>query len=194
VPGALRDHAVDNLRYIREAMERASSFTSIPGWGGFAVGVTALITTAVAQPFAASRPRLWLITWLTCAVAASGIGWTAMVLKGRRSGVSLTSSVARRFFVAYFAPLIAGAVLTIALWRAGSFQPMPAVWLLLYGAAFVSSGAFALRVIPVMGSGFMLLGVIAAFLPLAIGNLLLGVAFGGLHVVFGVLIARRYGG
>lgn len=175
-------------------MERASSFTSIPGWGGFAVGVTALITTAVAQPFASLRPGLWLISWLMCAVVASGIGWTAMVLKGKRSGVSLTSSVARRFFVAYFAPLIAGAVLTVALWRVGTFQPMPAVWLLLYGAAFVSSGAFALRVIPVMGSCFMLFGVIAAFLPLAIANLLLGVAFGGLHVAFGVLIARRYGG
>lgn len=193
MPG-IRDHAVDNLRYIRDAMERAGAFTSIPGWGGFGVGVTALVATAVAQPLASTEPQLWLIAWLMCAVVASGIGWTAMLLKGKRSGVSLTSAVARRFFVAYFAPLIAGGVLTIALWRGGSLQPLPAMWLLLYGAAFVSSGAFSLRVIPVMGSGFMLCGILAAFLPLAMANLILGAAFGGLHIAFGLIIARSYGG
>lgn len=190
----MRDHAVDNLRYIRDTMERAGAFTSIPGWGGFGVGVTALAATAIAQPFASTEPRLWLISWLMCAVVASGIGWTAMVLKGKRSGVSLTSGVARRFFVAYLAPLIAGAILTAALWRSGSFQVLPATWLLLYGAAFVSSGAFSLRVIPMMGSVFMLCGLIAAFLPLTIANLILGAAFGGLHIAFGLIIARSYGG
>ena len=193
MPG-IRDHAVDNLRYIRDTMERAGAFTSIPGWGGFGVGVTALVATAIAQPFASTEPQLWLISWLMCAVVASGIGWTAMVLKGKRSGVSLTSGVARRFFVAYLAPLIAGAVLTAALWRGGSFQALPATWLLLYGAAFVSSGAFSLRVIPVMGGAFMVCGIIAAFVPLTIANLILGAAFGGLHIAFGLIIARSYGG
>lgn len=175
-------------------MERASAFTSIPGWGGFGVGLTAFITTAIAQRFSVAKPQTWLITWLMCAVAASGIGWTAMLLKAKRSGVSLASAVARRFFVAYFAPMIAGAILTFALWRAGSFQPMPATWLLLYGAAFVSSGAFSLRVIPVMGSCFMLFGIAAALAPLPVANLLLGAAFGGLHIAFGFVIARNYGG
>ena len=194
VPEALHDHAANSLRYIRETMERAGSFTSIPGWGGFAVGVTALITTAVAQPYTSLRPGAWLLMWLICAAVAAGIGWTAMALKGRRSGVALTSGIARRFFIAYFAPLVAGAILTFALWREHTFGAMPAVWLLLYGAAFISSGAFSLRVIPVMGACFMILGTAAAFLPLPYTNLLLGAGFGGLHVVFGVIIARNYGG
>jgi hypothetical protein len=132
--------------------------------------------------------------WLICAAVAAGIGWTAMALKGKRAGVSLTSGVARRFFVSYFAPLIAGAVLTLALWIDQSFRPMPAVWLLLYGAAFISSGAFSLRVVPIMGAAFMLLGAGAAFLPLPFSNLLLGTGFGGLHIAFGWIIARNYGG
>ena len=191
---ALRDHAVDNLRYIRDAMERASAFTSIPGKGGLAIGILALITTAVAQRLAITDPQEWLIAWLICAVLASIIGWSAMMLKARRSGVPLTGSVARRFFVAYFAPMIAGAILTFALWRSGVYQPMPAVWLLLYGTAFVSSGAFSLRVVPIMGSAFMTLGIAAVFFPLSIANLLLGLGFGVIHVVFGVVIARSYGG
>jgi hypothetical protein len=104
------------------------------------------------------------------------------------------SGAAKRFFISYFAPLVAGAVVTLALVRAEAYAAIPAVWLLLYGAAFVSSGAFSIRVIPVMGVAFMLLGGLAALLPLGASNILLGIAFGGLHIIFGFIIARSYGG
>jgi hypothetical protein len=194
MPDALRDHAVDNLRYIRDAMERATAFTSIPGWGGFAIGLTALGAAALSEPMTAWSPRRWLAIWLAEAVLASAIGSLTMWLKARHAGTPFMSGAAKRFFVSYFAPLIAGALLTFALVRSGSFQPLPAVWLLLYGVAFVSSGAFSIRVIPVMGLSFMLLGIAAVFVPLAVGNLLLGAGFGGLHIVFGLIIARNYGG
>ncbi len=194
MPDALSDHAVDNLRYIREAMERAAAFTSIPGWGGFAIGITALATTALTEPMTAWNPRRWLAIWLLEAVVASVLGGTAMWRKGRRAGTSFTSGAARRFFVSYFAPLIAGAALTFAVVNGGIFQPLPSIWLLLYGAAFVSSGAFSIRVIPVMGFCFMFFGVLAAFVPLVVGNLFLGAGFGGLHIIFGLIIARNYGG
>ncbi len=194
MPDALRDHAVDNLRYIREAMERASAFTSIPGWGGFVIGITALATTAIAEPMTAWNPRRWLAAWLIEAVVAAVIGGLAMWRKGVRAGTPFMSGAARRFFISYFAPLIAGAVLTIAIVRSNTLEPLPSVWLLLYGVAFVSSGAFSIRVIPVMGVCFMLFGILAAFVPLSVGNLLLGAAFGGLHLIFGWIIARNYGG
>lgn len=194
MPDALRDYAVSNLRYIRETMERASAFTSIPGWGGVAIGVTALATTAISESMTAWSPRRWLTAWLIEAAIAATIGAVSMWLKARRAETRFMSGAARRFFISYFAPMIAGAILTATIVRTGSFDALPATWLLLYGAAFVSSGAFSLRVIPMMGVGFMLLGVAAAFLPLSVGNLLLGAAFGGLHIVFGAVIARNYGG
>ncbi|HYS52265.1 MAG TPA: hypothetical protein VER58_00705 [Thermoanaerobaculia bacterium] len=194
MPDALRDHAVDNLRYIRETMERASAFTSIPGWGGFTIGITALVTTAIAEPMTAWNPRRWLVTWLIEAAIAAAIGAVTMWRKGLRAETSFMSGAARRFFISYFAPLVAGAVLTVAIMRGGTLEPLPSVWLLLYGVAFVSSGAFSIRVIPVMGLCFMIFGMLAAFVPLAVGNLLLGAAFGGLHIIFGLMIARNYGG
>jgi hypothetical protein len=193
-PAAMHDHAVDNIRYIREAMERAGSFTSIPGWGGFAVGWTALATCVVAQRFVTTSPRAWMVTWLVEAVIAALIGAPAMIAKARRSAVSLTAPPARSFFVSYSAPLIAGVVLTLMLARAGAFAAIPPVWLLLYGTAFVSSGSFSVPVIPVMGIGFMLLGLAASFAGLPVANILLGAGFGAIHVVFGWIIARRYGG
>jgi hypothetical protein len=194
VPDAFRDHAVDNLRFIRDAMERASAFTSIPGWGGVAIGFTALAAAGISEPLTAWDARRWLWVWLGEAALAASVGGLAMWRKGRRAGTSFTSAAARRFFVSYFAPLIAGAVLTYAVADGGVLQPLPSIWLLLYGTAFVSSGAFSIRVIPIMGVCFMALGAAAAFVPLAVGNLLLGAGFGALHIIFGVIIARNYGG
>jgi hypothetical protein len=188
----MHEHAVSNLRYIREAMERASAFTSLPGWGGVAIGATALAAAALAHPYAGTRR--WLLTWLAEAVVAGVIALATMIVKARRAGVSFRGAPARRFFVSYFAPIVAGAALTFVLARAGSYGILPALWLLLYGASFVSSGAFSIPVVPVMGVCYMILGLLAAFAAPHQGNMLLGAGFGGLHVIFGFVIARRYGG
>lgn len=190
----LHDHAFDNLRYIREAMERAGSFTSIPGWGGFIIGWTAIATAAVAHPAAVSGERRWLTLWLADAVLAAVIAAVTIELKRRRGNVTLTSGPARRFFVSYFAPIVAAAALTLVIARGGWMTALPATWLLLYGASFVSSGAFSIRVVPLMGICFMALGVFACFVPLVVGNLLLAAGFGGIHIIFGWVIARNYGG
>ena len=190
----MREHALDNIRFIRDAMERAGSFTSIPGWGGVGVGVTAIVTAIVAQQFLGRSLTMWLATWLVEAIVAAVIGFGMMAIKARRSEAPFMSGVAKRFFISYFAPLVAGAVLTVALVRVEAYAAIPATWLLLYGTAFVSSGAFSIRVIPVMGVAFMILGGLAALVPLGASNVILGVGFGGLHIIFGFIIARRYGG
>lgn len=191
-PAPIRDHALSNLRYIREAMERASAFTSIPGWGGVGVGVTAIIAAVLAGR--AGLSRTWMLIWLGEAVVAAVIAGVAMIRKAARSNVSFRGTPARRFFISYFAPIVAGAVLTIFLARHGFHAALPPAWLLLYGASFISSGAYSIPTVPVMGVCFMLLGIAACFVPFALANALLGAGFGGLHVVFGWVIARRYGG
>ncbi|HEY5610238.1 MAG TPA: hypothetical protein VIL97_03445 [Thermoanaerobaculia bacterium] len=188
----IRDHALDNLRYIRETMERAGSFTSIPGWGGVIIGLTALAASAVA--WFQTEPLAWLVTWLVEASIAMLIGGWAMDRKARAAGAKLFSIAGRRFFLSYGTPLVAGGVLTLALFFRGVVDPIPAIWLLMYGTGFVSAGAFSIRIVPVMGVCYMLLGALAFFVPLPAANLLLAAGFGGLHIGFGLWIARRYGG
>jgi hypothetical protein len=194
-PPALHDHALNNLRFIRDAMERAGSFTSIPGWGGVAIGATAFITAAVAHSYAvAGDLRTWLWIWLADAGVAAVIAGFTMWRKGQRAGLSLISPAAQRFFISYLAPLLSAALLTIVIARAGALTLLPALWLLSYGTSFVSSGAFSIRVVPVMGVCFMLLGLVACFVPFTAGNVLLAIGFGGVHAVFGYIIARSHGG
>lgn len=203
-PPALHDRALQDLVFIRRAMEGAASFTDVPGWGLVAVGVTALL----AAPLAARQPTAerWLIVWLLTATAAAVIGGGAMLHKMRRrisAEDALTLSVpARKFLLSFWPAILAGAVLTLAL--VDPFAPgvephlaervLPGLWLLLYGVGVTTAGAFSIRAVPVMGFGFITLGVIALFAPFVDGDLMMALGFGVLQTMFGVYIARRHGG
>ena len=191
-PVQLHEHAMDNLRYIRRTLERAGEFTAVPGIGGMLMGSTALVAAWIAGP-RTSAPR-WLAIWLVEAVVALLIGIAAAAVKSRRVRIPLLSGPGRKF-VAGFAPaMLTGAVLTLVLFHQGQPGIIPGVWLLLYGTAVVSGGAASVRVVPAMGACFMLAGAVALFLPAASGDLLLAAGFGGLHIVFGTIIAVKYGG
>jgi hypothetical protein len=185
-------HAIDNLRYIRETMERAGSFTAVPGFGGITMGLTAVAAAAVATW--QSSMKHWLATWLIEGVLAIVIGVLAMWRKASSAGLELWSAPTRKFVYAFVPPMIAGAAVTLALWHNGLVHLIPGVWLLLYGIGVVTGGAFSVRVVPVMGVCFLAAGVAALFTPFQWGNLWLGACFGGLHIVFGAIIARRFGG
>jgi hypothetical protein len=183
---------MDDLRFIRETMERSASFTAVPGWGQVAMGVTALAAAWLASHQPAQLT--WLRIWLAEACLAIAIALLAMYQKARRAGLPLTSGPSRKFAFSFLPPVGAAALLTAVMLPAGFTRALPGMWLLLYGTGVVTAGAFSVAAVPVMGFCFMLLGVAALFSPAAWANLLMAAGFGGLHIIFGVLIARRYGG
>jgi hypothetical protein len=183
---------MDNLRFIREAMESASSFTAVSGWGQAAIGLSALAAAyaAWAQP----GRRGWLAVWFAEAVVSLLIAGFAMWRKARAHEQALLSRPGRKLVINFAPPVAVGALLTAVLFRAGQSDLLPAVWLLLYGAGVVTGGAFSVPVVPVMGLWFMLLGAAALFAPWGLANAALAAGFGCLHIIFGILIARRHGG
>lgn len=186
--------AMDNLRYIRETMESAGSFTAVPGWGGVAMGATALIAAALAAIQPAPFEGLWLRIWLAEAGLGAMIGAAALWRKSQKGQTSLLSAPGRKFALAYAPPVLVGALLTLVLARTSMNHLIPAVWLLCYGSAVMTGGALSVSVVPVMGLCFLLTGVVALWAPAGWQDLLLAFGFGGLHIIFGYIIARRYGG
>ena len=190
IPLPLR--AADDLRYIREAIERSAAFTSISGWGLVAVGLSAFVAAALAPRDLASDR--WVIVWLGEALLAIAVSVGTSVLKAQKLELPLFGATGRRFMLAFATPAAAGLVLTAALLRAHANALLPGTWLLLYGAAVAGGGAFSVGSVPAMGAAFMALGVVATFAPAAWANPLLVLGFGVLHVGFGAWIARRHGG
>ncbi|HXN24813.1 MAG TPA: hypothetical protein VOA41_18930 [Candidatus Dormibacteraeota bacterium] len=191
-PIAIDARAADNLRYIREAMERAGEFTAVPGWGGVAMGATALLAAVWAAR--QTTPRLWLAVWLVEAVVAITIAATSAARKSHRARMPLFSGPGRKFALSFAPPILVGALLTVVLFRAGLVTALPGTWLLLYGTAVVTGGAFSVRIVPVMGLCFMALGVAAFFSPERWNDHFMAAGFGCLQILFGLIIAKRYGG
>lgn len=191
-PINLGDRAIDNLKFIRETMERSTSFTAVPGYGGILMGVTA----AVAAYIASIQPdtRSWFVTWIVEAALGFAIGLLAMWQKSRIVDTPLFSTPAKKFALSFAPALIAGVVITMGLLRAGHYDLMAPVWMVTYGAAVVGGGAFSVRVVPVMGWCFIALAGIAFALPAGYANWFMAASFGLMHIVFGAIIAKRYGG
>lgn len=189
---ALHDRAIDDIRFIRETMERSGSFTAVSGIGGVIMGVIALVGTVAASQ--ATTPLAWVVIWMTAAATAIGVALASMATKSRAAGAPLLSGPGRKFAWNVSPPLVVGAVLTVALTVAGPVELLPGIWLLLYGTGVVTGGAFSVRIIPIMGLTFMTVGAAALFAPAAWGNAFMAGGFGGLHILFGIIIWRRHGG
>src|SRR5215472_16773507 len=182
----------DDLRFIRDTMERSAAFTAVSGWGQVLLGATAICAAGLASR--QDTAYGWLRVWLAEGLLAVAIGLLACTWKANRRGLPLFSGPARKVALGLAPPLVAGAFLTFLLFRAGLETALPATWLLLYGAGIMTGGAFSVPIVPVMGFCFMLLGGFAVLGPAAWGNWFLAAGFGGLHIMFGILIARRHGG
>ena len=156
------------------------------------MGVTGLLAAVVGG----TQPTLeaWLATWLMAALVAMGIGAWSMHRKARRAQLPLASGSGRKFLLGFFPPALAGAILTVALHQADAAALIPGAWLLLYGVAVAAAGAFSVKVVPLMGACFMILGTAAFLAPASWGDVFLAIGFGGLHIVFGFHIGRKHGG
>ena len=191
-PTPIDSGAVENLRYIRSTIEAAHTFTTVPGKGCIAMGITALVAVAVE-----SLPRLaelWLTVWIGAAIVACAAALWFMEQKARAQGLSLRRAVARRFFMTLAPAFLAGAILTAALAGKVDREIMTGMWLLLYGTGLAACGLFAIQAVFTAGLAFMALGTATLWLPTGSAHIVLALGFGGIHLALGTTIVRHHGG
>jgi hypothetical protein len=191
-PPALHERAMDNLQYIRETMERATAFTGISGWGQVAIGITAVVAAFISAQQKSFKG--WLTVWVAEGLIALLIAGWSMDRKARAVKMPVLSGPGRKVAFSLSPPIFAGIIITVVLYRAGLTDAIPGLWLLLYGTGVITGGMFSVSAVPIMGLCFMALGAAALLAPAGFADWFMAAGFGGLHIVFGVIIARRYGG
>lgn len=187
----LAERAEDNLQFIRTTMENASVFTGISGTGYVLTGITALLASWLAMT--QTDPQYWLVVWMGELALATLVASVFTWIKMRTQGRLWQLSTIRKLLCAFLPAMFAGGVLTLVMAREHLIDLLPGIWLMLYGVAVITAGAWSVRVLPVMGSMFMVLGVLALLIP-ETADWLMAIGFGGLHIGFGLLIRRHYGG
>jgi hypothetical protein len=190
-PIPIESRALGTLAYIRRSIDSSGSM-AVPGMAGVVMGGIGIVATIMA-----SVPRgvpHWLGIWLIAAAVALAVGGATMARQAAESGHARYLGPVRKFLLCLCPALFAGAVLTFLLWHMNATQMIPGVWLLLYGCAVLSAStvtvARTMRLISIMGVLFMLLGLLAFASPPRVHTAILGLGFGALHSIFGVLIGR----
>lgn len=189
-PTRLDAHAEENLRFIRDTMERAGMFTAVPGWGTLAIGVMALVVAIITTGI--RNDHVWVLVWAAAAVTGLITGVLTTARKMQAAGLRATGAAAAQFWAAMVPTLLAGAFITVVMARADQVDLLVPVWLLLYGASVLTAGWHSVRLLALMGVCFMVAGALAPFSPSR--DLSMAAGFGALHVIFGFVFARRYGG
>lgn len=200
-PVDLRLRALENLTFIRDTMHRASVFTAVPGWGMVGMGVIALVGGYVAA--LRYSEDWWIYCWMWVALVGCATGTGAMLLKAKRIGQGVWTGMGRRAIFSFSPAILAGLILSEILYELRLEPLMPIVWLMFYGVAVCGGGAFSVQVVPLLGLCFILFALVAYgvifFTEMSVGilrasDLVLLAGFGGLHIVFGLIIARYHGG
>ena len=192
MPVNLEEQARDNLLFIRGAMERAERVSAASGIGGILMGLVALCAMAIAGAQGALEDQL--LIWVGAAFLAAAAGGICSAIKAQRAELVLLGDPGRRFLLCLMPVLAVGAVLSATLWPTGQITLLPALWMMLYGCGVLAAGTYAAPPIMYMGGCFVVAGLFALALPDGWSNVLLGLAFGGLHIGFGYQVYRHHGG
>jgi hypothetical protein len=190
-PAAIESRALGTLDYIRATIESSSSL-DVPGMAGIVMGSIGVLA-AIVVSLSRWAPH-WLAIWLAAAAVAFVLGGTLVARQITSRGRTRYLGPARKFLLCLCPSLVAGAVLTVVFATSGMTGFIPGTWLLLYGCAVLSAStvtaAGIARLICIMGALFIALGSMAFALPAAAHTALLGLGFGALHILFGILIGR----
>jgi len=191
-PVPIGSGAADNLRYIRSTIEAAHTFTTVPGKGCIAMGVTALLAAALEST--SSFENQWLPIWLMAAVVSFAVALFYMEEKARSQGLSLLRNVALRFYLTLLPAFAAAGILTAALYDDVGREIVAGIWLMLYGVGLATCGVFSIPAVLIAGFTFIGLGTAALAAPASWAPGLLALGFGGIHIALGAIIVRDHGG
>jgi hypothetical protein len=199
--------AQENLRVIRDLMERSTKYSTFSGLSGVLAGLVA-ITGCLIQYFYVlalpldSRNTAFLINWSIVIILAIGFDFLLTKRRAPQVGKTIVSRLGKQMALAALPGLGTGALLSLVLLHHGLMDQIYPFWMLCYGAAVCAVGLFSQREVTRLGWAFVGTGAVTLLLHYLsstpqqgalIGLIMTGIAFGGFHIVYGIVVSRRGG-
>ena len=198
--------AEENLRVIRDLMERSTKFSTFSGLSGVLAGSASIVgcvaTHVIAQKY--STPTAFRVPFLLIwsLVILFAIGGDFLLTKRRATlvGKRIVSRLGKQMVVASAPGLGSGVLLTLYFLNHDRLIDVYPVWMLAYGVAVCAVGLFSQREVSYLGAAFLAAGALTLLLPIlgvatsaSLGLIMMAVTFGGFHILYGISVSRRDG-
>lgn len=197
------EEARENLRVIRQTMERSTKYSTLSGLSGILIGLSAIISVLATsrilhirytthQPLHSAYPTL-AVLWLCELALAVGIEFACNKCRAQSVGKRLASPLGAHIIVAALPAFVAALALTAFFALHGLAALVWGIWMLTYGLAICAVGLFSVRPVSYLGAAFVLAGAVTLLLPTQLQLFMMGLTFGGFHIVYGALMGRKHG-
>ena len=196
----------DDLESIRHLMDRSVKFISLSGLSGILAGIYALAgaglaysslqynslvdyrTNSVQHPAIVQK----LISIAACVLIASlATGFLLTIRKSKRQGIKINLANTKRLAINLAIPLVAGGIFILILLSKGHYGVVAPASLIFYGSALINASPNLYEEVRYLGYCEIVVGLIAAYFS-GLGLLFWAIGFGGLHVVYGAAMYRKY--
>lgn len=201
-----KEKYIDDIREIREMMDKSSRFISLSGWSGVSAGIFALLGAYIGyrniyvDPSYSAYDRIVLSSenwWTLLLIAITtlllsiifGIYFTTR--KARQNNQPIWGSTSKRLVVNLMIPLIAGGILCLMLLMKGYIGLVAPMTLLFYGLSLVNASKYTLSEMKSLGILEIVLGLVAIQF-IGYGLIFWAVGFGLLHIIYGIIMHFRY--
>ncbi|ROI03499.1 MULTISPECIES: hypothetical protein [unclassified Chryseobacterium] len=197
----------EDLSHIRSMMERSSRFISLSGLSGVVAGLAALIGAVYVYLvlereginyfegnrnfFAPALVRELTLIGVVILVVAILSGYIFTAHKSKKKGLKIWDATTKRLLTTFAVPLVTGGFFCLALISSHLFVWIAPVTLIFYGLALVSAERYTLPDIKYLGYCEIILGLLALFF-LGWGLVFWAVGFGVLHIVYGLIMHKKY--
>jgi len=205
---ATRNTAEEHLRIIRSLMEKATIYRAISAPTALVGGCAGILAAAFFHfswrpgDYRQAESHLFLGCWLS-ALAIAAVGNIHFLrADAQRRGEKFVSAGMRAALWALWPSYLVAATITILCRNSAEF--LPVWWMLLYGLGLLGTQHFAPRSITLLGWAFLIAGLLAMIGShwaetyvgredgiLLAGNLLMGLTFGGFHLIYAVCAWSR---
>jgi hypothetical protein len=202
-----KEKYIQDLRQIKEIMDRSSKFITLSGLSGVAAGVIALAGAWYAYNYIYTESDFYGYQMVTISpesiVSIIGLGVLILILaigagifftaqKAKKANQKVWNSQAKRLLINLSIPLVTGGLLSLIFLSRGFIGIIAPLTLIFYGLALVNASKYTHEEIRSLGIIEIALGLLSAYF-IGFGLLFWAIGFGLLHIVYGIIMHYRYG-